>query len=55
MKKASVKFIGKSKAEMLEKFQPLYLFASLDPQLPKPIRIFINSSKERFYIQENEI
>lgn len=55
MKKASVKFIGKSKPEMLAKFQPLYLFASLDPQLPKPIRIFINSSKESCYIQENEI
>lgn len=55
MKKASVKFIGKSKAEILEKFQPLYLLGSLDPQLPKPIHIFINSSIESCYIQENEI
>lgn len=55
MKKASVKFAAKSRAEKFEEFQPLYLFVSQDPEPSKQIHIFINSSKRSCYIQEKTV
>ena len=52
MKKAALKFNDQSRAEMSERFQPLYL-ANKDLNSSKQIRIFINSSKKHCYIQEN--
>ncbi len=55
MKKASITFVAKSRAEMLERFQPLYLLASEDLESAKPIRIFMSSSKKSCYIQEKGV